>query len=189
MPAARAPPNLRTVSLCHACARRHFRRGEGRSRSRSNKRHPSRRRIRGRPCHQSAHGPQPNLWRDDLGRIVCAGGRCREATCMSGGRSSSGSTFGNETYCLERRPGALDVSSSTLIPASGCELSHRRWGERTRASSFTNRPTRMPSAQRATETRPVIKRAWNFARSERREGKETSAFVRRDEPASNLPVR
>ena len=58
------------IELCHACAWRGVRRGQGRSRSRADARHPRGRRLRRRADHQSSHGAQPALWRNDLGRVV-----------------------------------------------------------------------------------------------------------------------
>ena len=60
------------VHLCHACPWRGVRRGQGRSRSRSDPRHPPGRRFRGGPGHQSSSGAQSDLWRHDLGHVICA---------------------------------------------------------------------------------------------------------------------
>ena len=58
--------------LRHARAWRGVRRGQGRSRSRPDPRHPPGRRVRRRTHHQSAPGAQPDVRRHDLGRVVCA---------------------------------------------------------------------------------------------------------------------
>ncbi len=61
----------RAIGVRHACARSSVRRGQGRSRSRTDARDPRGRRIRRGTDHQSTHGAQPALRRDDLGRVVC----------------------------------------------------------------------------------------------------------------------
>ena len=62
----------RAIDLRHACAWRRVRRGQGRSRSRADARDPRGRRLRRRTDHQSSHGAQPALRRNDLGRVVRA---------------------------------------------------------------------------------------------------------------------
>ena len=67
----------RAIELRDACAWRGVRRGQGRSGSRADPGDAPGRRLRGRPDHQSPHGPQPVLWRHDLGRLVrLARARC-----------------------------------------------------------------------------------------------------------------
>ena len=60
------------IHLRHACAWRGVRRGQGRSGSRPDPRHPPGRRFRGGTGHQSSPGAQPDLWRHDLGHVICA---------------------------------------------------------------------------------------------------------------------
>ena len=60
----------RAIELLHACARGRVRRGQGRSRTGADPRHPSRRRLRGRSGDQSAPRAQPVFWRHDLGCVV-----------------------------------------------------------------------------------------------------------------------
>ena len=62
----------RAIDLRHACPWGRVRRGQGRSRSRTDARDPRGRRIRCGTDHQSAHGAQPALRRNDLGRVVRA---------------------------------------------------------------------------------------------------------------------
>ena len=70
------------IELRNACARRGLRRGQGRSRSGPDPRHPHGRRVRRRPHHQSPHGPQPAVRRHDLGHVVCAARRGRDGPSL-----------------------------------------------------------------------------------------------------------
>ena len=67
----RAGPG-RAGELRHARARRRVRRGQGRSGSRPDPRHPPGRRLCRRPDHQSASGAKPVSRRHDLGRLLRA---------------------------------------------------------------------------------------------------------------------